>query len=390
MKNKICALFPACTVKDNKLFCVTDVEHIFERIDIKSGQVEYIDDPEGYNPSKWSGTDAILLHEDIVYLVEQNGEHILKYSLVSHSCQYIDVMCNDYICTNFAGITIYAGQMYMFPRYRDGVIKVNLESGTVEMKDDLCPEIEYAFNEKEPIPHTLFSCSCQVENHIWIFTERDGIAIDYDIAEEQFEKYILPESVEGCVQVEYVDGLFYFLIMEGKIYTWSPEKNIGEEICDFGKACEYPYFGIISYAGNRLWVLPLLGNDIYIIDLLAHQYTIYSNYPADFAYFAPNNWGKYFRYYSDEKYYYYAMHAGNYILIIEKKTGQEQWIKPQVPDEEKKVTFYLKNRREQFNYENIYYNIMDLIGMLKRSSKMEGQDNGCAGGFSIWNKLKHK
>lgn len=392
MKKELCALFPACAVIDGKLLCITDVEHIFEKIDINDGKVECIDDPKGYTPYKWSGTDMILPTKEIIYMLEQNGEKVLKYSPLNNECHFFDIKCNDHFCSNFVGAVIYGDQMYIFPRYRDGVLKLNLNSGSIkniERFERLCPDVDYKFCQEEKIPHSLFACSCQVETHMWVFTETDKVVIDYDITKEQFTRYMLPERIKSCVRAEYSDDLFYILTIEGEIYSWSPESGAEKKIYDFGQEKRYPYFGTIIITGKRLWTLPLFGNDIYVIDLEKNNCEVYSDYPTDFGYFAFDDWGKYFSYCSDEEYYYFAMHSANYILSINKRNGQERWIKPKEADEHREYFFDL--RIKQFIYgEDIIYDVYDLIEILKKDFRVrrDVDENGLGG--MIWDSVKGK
>lgn len=387
VKSELSALFPVCTVLNEKIFYITDGEHIFEKLDTQNGIVEYIEDPKGYKPREWSGTDRILVDEKYIYLLEQNGKHIMKYSLLNHECEYIDLNCNDYVYNNFAGAVIYNGMMYIFPRYRDGVVKVDLKSDCLVNKDCLCPDIEYCFNEKEEIPSALFACSYQIENHMWIFTEKARIVIDYNISEEQFDRYVLPESIKSCVRVVYKYGVFYILTIEGKIFTWSPDGGSEQELYDFGQKEAYPYFATIIIAGELLWVLPFWGKDICVIKLKTGKCVIYNSYPADFGYFAPDNWGKYYFYCSDKNHYYFAMHSGNYILTIDKKSGQEQWIKPRGSEEEKNI-FYLRNSREKLTNENLCFDMLDFIKILKKNFYTQEEYKGNNVGLMIWNTIK--
>lgn len=385
MKNEICALFSACAIKDGKLFCVTDVEHIFEWIDIKSGKVEYIDDPKGYIPGEWSGTGNILLDEEYAYLLEQNGTRIMKYSFLNQSCQYIALNINDYVCSNFAGSAIWKDKLYIFPRFRDRVIKVKIKSGSIEDNECLCPELEYVFDDKEAFPNMLFSCGYQMKNKMWLFTERDHIVINYDLSEERFERYCLPDSIDSCVHVAWGDEGFYVLSREGKIFLWSIIDNSVRELYDFGREKQYPYFGTLFSAGDSLWILPACGEHIYKIDLINGIAKVYGTYPRDFKYCAPENWNKYYTNYEDEQHIYFAMHSGNYILSIDKSNGQETWIQLQQINKERKLDFILRNKRERLQYETNNNDVADLIGLLKRDYKEEKTIDRESAGRMIWN-----
>lgn len=388
MKKALRALFFACAIKENTLICMTDHEQIFEKIDIKTGEVHYINSPKGYIQEKWTGTDAVLWKEEEIYFVEQSGEHIMKYSLYDEECQYISLNCKDNVCNNFAGITIYKNNMYLFPRYRDNVLRLDLNDGIIKEKGRLCPEVNYRFNKKEEMPHMLYSCSYRIRSHVWIFMEKGRIVIDYDLELEEFEKHVLPKNIKSCELVEYKEKVFYILTMEGQLFSWSLDEGIEQEIYDFGKEKKYPYFGSMVMANSKLWLLPYLGKDIYIVDIVSGNNEIYQKYPMDFYYYAPQNWAKYLSYCCNDKYIYFAMHSGNYILSIDKNSGQERWIKPIEMEWERKRIFYLNNNTKNLSYEKVYFDIWDLVKILKQGNKRTRKYYDI--GKSIWNGFGEK
>lgn len=366
MEKEFDMLFPTCIIENNNLLYVTDYEHIFEKIDINSGNVKYIDNPKGYKPMDWSGTDIILQDTERFFLLEQSGERLMIYSPSDKNCKYLYIDCNDHVCINFAGATIYNENMYIFPRFRNSVLKIELKSGLIKKLGKLCSSLNYEFKEG-PLPTMLFSCSYLIESHIWIFTEQNGIVIDYDLKQEKIKEYILPPNIKTCIHVGYLEGKFCILTAEGKIFLWTPYMDYGQELYDFGEKYSYPYFGTIANTKDRIWILPLFGNDIYFFDLVTRECKLYVDYPEDFKYIAPSDWSKYFFYSSDEKYFYFSMHSGNYIFYIDKYNGQEYWLKP-IIDEEIRSKFYLENNRRYCEKSNC-----SIRGLMKALSEVSGE-----------------
>lgn len=370
MKGNFNFIFFSCIIIENKLFCVTEPEHIFITIDIETGKVDLFDTPEGYFPDEWNGTDRIVAGNMEVYLLETNGKRMIKYSLLNNSCQYLDINCKVHSCSNYIGTVVFGNTMYIVPRFKDEMIKVDLLSNLIKERKKLCKNINYEFNEKEKIHKGLYSCSYQIKNNLWIFTERNSIVIKYNILTEEIARYVLPDKIKGCVQVAWGNQLFYILALDGKTYSWNYRNN---DICElYGSEAgkEYPYFGQIIFAGYKLWLLPFLGEEIVVINLITGEDEVYKNYPADFRYSAPDNWCKFSNYCEDQINYYFAMHSGNYILVIDKKYGIERWLRPDI-DMEKKAKYFQKNNRNDIYIEIKNYNIGDIIGMLKISYELE-------------------
>lgn len=386
MEKELYKLFPACTIKDNTLICVTDCEHIFETIDINSGKIEYLDDPEGFDFQGWSGTDSILIYGERLFLLEQNGEHLMEYVPSENRAQYINLKCNDFVCSNFAGATIYNNKIYIFPRFRNSIFKIDFNGVVIEEK--LCQKLSYSFNQKEELPHMLFSCSYQIENHIWIFTENDRLILDYDLNQEKFQEYMLPKVIGSCIQAVYEDRSFYILNSEGKVYLWSLEQKREQLLYDPGQEKEYPYYRTIIIAGGKLWILPFLGEHIMVINLKTQDCKKYNDYPSDFHYNAPDNWSKYNTYCDDQRCFYFAMHSGNYILVIDKENGLEHWIKPHEDSFTKKIFIY--SRRKKIIPEYVVGEIKDYLDFLKEEKYIEEKNQRFYNGEFIWNSLGGK
>ena len=79
-----------------------------------------------------------------------------------------------------AACTIYDNTLFIFHSFANRVVKINLDSGKIVSKKELCPNIDYIFNrekdsycvsgKKIDVFHKLYSCGCQVNNDIWLFT----------------------------------------------------------------------------------------------------------------------------------------------------------------------------------------------------------------------------
>ncbi len=79
---------------------------------------------------------------------------------------------------------------------------------------------------------------------------------------------------------------------------------------------------------RNIWLLPSLGEEIYIYSFADESMLEYSNYPQDFKYKTNRGWSKYYGYTENEGRYFWAMRAANYILTINKENGTGAWFQP--------------------------------------------------------------
>lgn len=390
-------LFPSCAINDKKImYYVTHIEHAIKEVDLKNLEVRYLDNPENYDPTEWEGIDKIISNNNNLYLFEQNGKRILEYSLSKKTSRCFNLECDRYNCNNWCMCTVYNDMIFIFPSFINKVIKVNLISGGIEEKEELCPKINYKFNQEKDrfspggiiieMPHRLYSCGCKIGNDIWIFTERKGLVLKYELKKEKCIQYLLPINIKGCIHAIWKNGVFYILGTEGSVYSWNHINDKTKIIFDSKEKYQYPYFGKIAVTDNNIWMLPAFGDEIFIVNLKSGENTIYSSYPKDYKYYEDPNMCKFYDYSEDENNYYFAMQCANYILAIEKKNGKEKWLRPIEPDLRNKIKYYKGLNIQQ--YEETEFGIKGYLLLLQERKSSSDAITKRKNGENMWTILK--
>lgn len=93
--------------------------------------------------------------------------------------------------------------------------------------------------------------------------------------------------------------------------------------------------------------------------------------------------GKYYGYCENSKFYYFAMHSGNYILSIEKESGKEKWLKP----------IRILEKRAIYNRNNHWKSVCELKELLWEISKLKeittnNKAIGLITGKKIWEEVE--
>lgn len=390
-------LFPACITDDNeKLYYVTHVEHAIKELDLKNLKSRYIDNPENYVPTEWIGVDKLLIAQNALYLFEQNGKRLLEYSLSNKSSRCYKLKYGMFDCDNWAICVIYNNMIFAFSSFANIVTKIDLKNGRVEEKEELCSNISYVFQAEKSytyskdaeleIPHKLYSCGCEIDHNVWLFTERKGVVLNYELSTGNCTQYSLPRNINGCTHAMWSEGIFYILSTEGNLYSWNIIDDKTEMIFDSKGRYSYPYFGKIAVTDTNIWMLPCLGEDICIVNLKNGRNNIYSEYPKDFNYFEECERSKYFGYSDDKDKYYFAMHSANYILVIEKASGKGKWLRPIEPNLNEKIRYYKTFPIGQ--YEEEEFGIEGFLLLLKQRKNPLDVLKKTMNSQKVWNILK--
>lgn len=391
--------FPAC-VADEKgyLYYVTCEEHAIKRMCLKDRKVEYIDNPDDYDPFIWTGVDSMAYESGKLYLLEQGGRWVMEYSVLEKRSRIFDINCGFYSCLNIASVSVFEGKLFLCPSFKDVMVIIDLETGNVEERPDLCGGEKYVFHREDivyvyggkkiPSPYGLFSCGCRVETDMWIFLEREPIVIRYGLLTGAVKRYQLPEEMKGSIHAVWKEDIFYILTVEGNIYLWETGMEKAELLWSAEGEAPYPYFRKMAVTDKNIWLLPFLGEDIYIIDLKQKEKKKYDGYPKDFHYYTdldPEK-SRYFDYCEDSENYYFAMHCTNYILVIEKVTGQGKWISPIEPDLYDKIKYYKNSGLRNYIEED--FGLDGLFSIIEQGESIGDETEKMKSGRNMWNILK--
>ena len=100
----------------------------------------------------------------------------------------------------------------------------------------------------------------------------------------------------------------------------------------------------------------------------------------------PKGWSKFHGYCEDEDHYYCAMRSMNFFLTIDKRSGKERWIKPQLPlKEEHRKTYVTYKKELLIEREGVVEALIDYLCNEKKDSQNKNCDFA---GDQIWKRLK--
>ncbi len=381
------SMFSVCAFADGKIFAITNIHgNLPIVINIDVNEIKLLMDLENYDLH--FAPDIMLSDGDDIYALELAGNRLLHYHIAERKCEYFDIECHRKSWGNFAAFAKYRNELYIFPTHSDEAVRLSFKLGKIEIKRNVklinpgYKELFMLDKNKE-----CFSCGCALDNIMWLFQKQGNLAVAYDMKYNTWKNYELAISIKDCVHTAAYRGKIYILSSEGKVYVLNP-LNVGvEEITDCSNGgTDINMFSRLAVTDKKIYLLPFLGQDIFSVDLNTKKVKKYELYPEGYGYYLPEGWTKFYGYCEDEDHYYYAMRSMNFMLVINKRSGKERWIKFKVPRNRDYNSSYLKYNKGIIS--EAVYGIAGLLDFLDCSVMDIGKKGFEETGMDIWNLVK--
>lgn len=298
-------------------------------LDLNNDKVSYFDNIK----IKKGPTEKMVKSGERLVALSTDGTQIGIYDLNTKAFSYIIIDCQGKGYDNYIGAVSYKEKVYVFPRYRNFILEMDAQEGKVwKTAHDFYSQID---KNK--------ACICQYRQNIYFFEQGQNRVLKYNMETNGYERKKISQILGKVVSVEYYEADFYLLYEDGEIIKWNEEKDTIESVIGpvIQENTEYYFFKCIV-AGNYIWLLPSLGEDIYVYHIDSKSLSIYDNYPDYFEYLKLG-WGKYISFFEYKNITYCGMHTANCILAINNQTGKEKWIYPDFPSIQEEIYFWTEN-----------------------------------------------
>ena len=333
-------------------------------IDLDTNRMRYMPGITNFRCQPW---DMSIFHQGKIYAVSVSGKDLMVYDLDKAKCEYFFLGCDENPWGNFISIFAKNQEVFIFPTSKRAIRVFNIEKKEIKIINNC--EIE----------NTDYSCSCNIDDEIWLVPRNGKQILVFNMVTKVFNSMESDLEIKNCVHAIHRKGKIYILNKFGGIYVWDIKgKKMDCFLAEQGQ--EKSAYGRIIYAGKRFILLPSLADNIQIIDMDKKEKTIYRDYPKDFGY-STRKWSKYYGYCEDENYIYFAMRSANYILKIDKNTGNIDWVKPILSEKEKYqciVSYSVMLISEQ------QLSLDELLKNVKKRQGYVGNDNIIHSGEKIW------
>lgn len=318
---------------DGKIFFI-NCRNLLISLDIQTGTAEIISGIEGYSKVlELDIMEKMVQANGKIYAFEAKSENMVIYDPKGNRCQCKELNYHQNEWANALAVTPYEDEIYIFPKYRDYILKI-------DTKADQVVEIENS-------DYTAMDKNVSAVVHdgrVYFFLRDSNKVTEYDLCVNQCREYSLPHQQGDIVCVQFFEGLFYLMDMEGGLSVWDIKDNTLETLVSpFIEKEKKNYFWLCTVTRKNIWLLPDLGEDIYVYCRESKKLEKYDRYPEGFAYLMTDKWGKYISSREYKGIYYHDMHSANCILCIDKNSGEETWIKPSIPGRMEECRYYIEN-----------------------------------------------
>lgn len=315
------AKFPVGAVIDDYLYTVTLKEHILEKISTKTYEVEYITDFGEYVEKGRKTLNLIKKNGEYIYLFEYDGRRAIQLDVKMKKSKIFKISQDGnggYISAEF-----YDNKIYLLPKDNNCITVIDIEKDKIYESEQIFQNNEWNENNIEGMSPKVCSCSYLKDTKIYIFSNMTNMVKIYDVEKNSVENKKLTVLQGGVISLQIYNKKCYILDTEGKLWQFNDETNELDFLVDAeGKGT---YFVNFIVTDKNIVFLPLFGEKIKIYQ--DNKLEIYNKYPYDIMFEKYKGHSKFYGYCDDEDNYYVAMHSANYLLVIEKHTGQCKWIK---------------------------------------------------------------
>lgn len=284
--------------------------------------------------------DDMVIINNKLYFVEQNGAWLYEYDLEENNCNCYVIPSTDYIAWGcFAGVYLFRQFIYLFAR----------TIGTIFRFNTIDKEFEILGAEKKGIVIR----SCCIENKVYLYGKK---IVCFDMMSGRFDQEYSIEE-DNIIYLTKCEGKFYY-VMKDRLSIWDPVTNNKinlyeekEENCDTEK------FGLFFLTEQKIFILPSESRNVLILD--RNSGGLMRDIPPNDLVYIEKGWSKYWGYTEDDRCIWCANRVCNYILCIDKKLEEIQWIKLKLPESREEVP-YLKQKMRLANGRIYYEGMMSL------------------------------
>ena len=281
----------------------------FARYDIDNNSITY-------EPDIYRGEDNFYIEKfveigDDIYGIDVGGEKVMHIDMADRTATVISIDAKTGFWGNYSYIGKTDDKVVIFTRGKGKKIEI-IKNKVLEAS----------------IPDSVFIGG--EASFGFVFFDKSGERIlKYYKERNVWDEKKTNISVGQVVYAEESEGVCFFMDLDGDIFTYDPRDDSIEKKYSIqaqgGSMIEF------FITGNKIIELPSLGDDIFVIDRTSGVSERWDRYPGDFAYVGPKGWSRYDGFNDIDGYRYYSMRTANYLLRVDRETGEIDFLKPSIP-----------------------------------------------------------
>lgn len=371
-------LFNACVYSQEKLWVFGDHDE-FMCINLETKRGRFVN-PIGVESCEIQRLgDWVVADDRYIYCLELERQELVRYSKEKGNCVCFRLPAVLYEnWRDLLEFVLYENKVYIFSKCVPHLIVFDTLSEEFNIKDKLCERIQSEIYLKDD---GSLCCAVRQNNYVYLFgNAQSGKVLKYHMEKESCEIKLLSEVI-GDIQYGTIYKNEFYLLGDKAIYRWDGNSaNVDRQYPIENKNKE---FGRISVMKQKIILLPFLGNQIYMIDKVSGDISLFDCYPEDFAYVGRRNM-KYAGHSENQSYLWYANRVGNYCLRIDKNNDKLEWLRFTPPSFEEEYNYYRSMGKNL-----LYEKDVDLEVLFAQERKVSAEKFSDENGRKIWEEIKN-
>lgn len=333
--------FQSCAILENKAWFVT-VDNHFMWMDVKTKKTHYVM-PEG-NKIFYNVINQMIVIGRGIYWADQNGKRFLSYNLDSGVCKAYEmnnVRVQDYIA--FSLIDKWENTIVLVPKYTDEILFFDTQKERFIEEKGIFTEY-ITDNGEGYVNHAFVLDEC-----IYFFLTDNCTALRYSMYTGVMSIVARRDLKRGILTSYWYKDMLYVLDIGGDILTVNRKFELIQNYTNSNTRLN-GYCCIVVH-NDKIICLPSTGEEIITIDL--ENETREQLLPPSDLLYEDKNWGKYVGYTEQTDFILVPNRISNYILFLDKKNYDVQWIKPISPDEKEEAQYMVYTGVDTFKEDRL-------------------------------------
>lgn len=271
------------------------------------------------------------IYNDWLVSIKRDGRYVEIFNLETGERRGILLKNIDNTIYDCRTPILIENKLILFSNKGINVYECNIDNMIVKCVNEMgvgCFEIK----EHEEIER-LYCCDnllIGAVGKLGILSERSELLF-INLDDGSSETYRIETNDSGVADIISTDNLIFILFNDGGVASYGKEKRELKEFYPTKDVLHKGTYCKMLLVQNKLWIFPATKENILILDLQRKSRDVYERYPPDFVYQFPENHGKFLGFTEDENKFYVGQRSANYMMIIDKNTGKEEWIQIKFP-----------------------------------------------------------
>lgn len=283
---------------------------------------------------KPNAIERLIRIGQMLIAVSINGEELYVYDSAAKHWQTTEIGCHQAVADNYIDVAVNDRFVYVIPKYRAFIIKIDAQNR--EITKIAAPFLTQMVGQKTVV--------CMKGSALYFFESQSDRVLVFYPDTEKYREVKIECPLRRVASAQDKEGGFLILSEDGYLSRWAEESRCMEPVIEPAEAFGTDYFLEFAVTEKNIWLLPKLGEDIYVYERQNRTLKRYMGYPDHFLYLGPKQREKYLRGHEDQDRVYFGMHSASHFLVIHKKTGVAEWIEPIFPSEKDENCFLVKRR----------------------------------------------